>query len=127
LGLDFINDLRPVSYKWINGGTKVVRQVYLDENGNELPDNQVTPESKARPSRIITEDVSGNRTHWGLIAQEVKETLDKTGVDFGGWILSDMNNVNSTQHINYSEFIAPLIKAVQELSAELEAVKSKLQ
>jgi len=127
LGLDFINDLRPVSYKWISGGTKVVRQVYLDENGNELPDTQVTPESKASPGRIITEDVPGNRTHWGLIAQEVKETLDKTGVDFGGWILSDMNNVNSTQHINYAEFIAPLIKAVQELSAQLEAVKSKLQ
>jgi hypothetical protein len=126
LGLDFINNLRPVSYKWISGGKQVIRQVYVDANGNEISEGQNIPNGST-PGRIITKDVPGKRTHWGLIAQEVKEVLDKNGVDFGGWVQSDITDPNSTQHINYMEFISPLIKAVQELSAEVEALKSKLQ
>lgn len=123
LGLNFINTLRPVSYKWIEGGNKVIRQIYLDKDGNEIPEGQQIPDD-ATPGRIITESVQGTRTHWGLIAQEVKAAVDAAGVDFGGWVLTNKDNPDSQQALRYDQFIAPLIKAVQELStrvAELEA------
>ena len=112
LGLDFITSLRPVSYKFKVGGNIVSEK---DENG--LP--------------IKIEPKAGIRTHFGLIAQEVKSAIPD-GVDFGGWILTDKNNPDSEQGLRYEEFIAPLIKAIQqqqkqieELSAEVTALKSK--
>ena len=64
--------------------------------------------------------MAGVRKHYGLIAQEVKEALDKAGVeDFGGWV----NQEDNTQALRYEEFIAPLIKAVQELSARIKAIE----
>lgn len=124
LGLNFINALRPVSYKWVEGSNKVIRQVYLDKDGNEIPENQPIPDD-ATPGQIITEPVQGKRTHWGLIAQEVKEAVDAAGVDFGGWILTDKDNPDSQQALRYDQFIAPLIKAVQELSARIAELEAK--
>jgi hypothetical protein len=123
LGLGFINDLRPVSYKWISGGTEVIRQVYLDADGNEIPEGDPIPDG-ATPGRIITEDRPGERTHWGLIAQEVKASADKAGVDFAGWVLTDKRDPDSQQAIRYDQLICPLIKAVQELSAEVASLKA---
>jgi len=104
LGLEFINKLNPVSYKWIEGGRVVVSR---DELGNET-----------------TEPVPGQRTHHGLLSQEVKAALPD-GVDFGGWVLTDKENPDSQQALRYDQFIAPLIKAVKELSAKVEALESK--
>ena len=109
LGLDFINALRPVSYKFTVGGTRVVDQEYHD----------------GIPGAVVTEGVPGARTHWGLIAQEVKAACDAAGVDFGGWLLTDKNDPDSRQALRYDQFIAPLIKAVQELTARVEALEAK--
>ena len=105
LGLSFINKLKPVSYKF-NGKT---------------------------------------RTHYGLIAQDVETTLD--GKDFAGFIKSDIpeikyeekedlpsgksvGDVKTAAHtsygLRYNEFIGPLVKAIQELSTEVETLKTKV-
>lgn len=84
LGLTFINDLVPKSYK------------YQGEN----------------------------QTRHGLIAQEVKAVIDQHGAEFAGWVESD--DVDKTQHLIYSEFIAPLIKSVKELKTEIENIKKHL-
>lgn len=95
LGLNFINSLNPVKYKYIVGDTVTT----FDPEGNQIE----TP-------------VAGVRTHYGLIAQEVKEAVDGSGVeDFGGWILKE----DESQGLRYEQFIAPLIKAVQELSTRV--------
>ena len=120
LGIDFIKSLNPVSYKWKSGGNKVVKVVYRDSNGNEVD----ATSQDATPAEIITEQISGTRTHYGLLAQEVKAALPE-GVDFGGWVLTDKENPDSQQALRYDQFIAPLIKAVQELSAKVEALESK--
>ena len=70
--------------------------------------------------------IEGNRTHYGLIAQEVKSVLDASGVaDFGGWLISDVNDLEGTQALRYEEFISPLIKAVQELTARVKLLEEK--
>ena len=60
--------------------------------------------------------------HYGLIAQEVKAAMDKLSIsDFGGW--HEIPDGVKQQGIAESMFIYPLIKAVQELSAEVEKLK----
>lgn len=121
LGLGFINALRPVSYKFIVGGTDVVRQVYRDANGNECEYDA----EGATPAEIITIDKPGTRTHWGLLSQEVKSVVDAYGVDFAGWVLTNKDDPSSQQALRYDQFIAPLIKAVQELSNRVNELEGK--
>jgi len=105
LGSDFIKSLRPVSYKWIEGGK--VDSGERDEDGN-----------------YIYESVPGTRTHWGFIAQEIKEAVDAAGVDFGGWVLTEKDDPDSQQALRYDQFIAPLTKALQEALIKIEALEA---
>ena len=62
---------------------------------------------------------------YGFIAQEVKQALDNHNVtDFNGWHVVD--NDDAIQGISYEMFVMPLVKAVQELSAENAALKARL-
>lgn len=63
----------------------------------------------------------GNRTHFGLIAQQVKGAMDKNGVeDFAGWTLADSADPDSEQGLRYEQFVPILIRAVQERAAKIE-------
>ena len=102
LGLDFINDLRTVTYQWrpSNEIPKELTSVYNEENQRNLKD-----------------------TMHGFIAQEVKVALDKAGVDtFAGWKLDERDG--ETQRTSREMFVMPLIKAVQELSAKVTALEN---
>lgn len=92
LGLDFINSVRPVEYKWAK------------RDGSN----------------------TGNRYHQGVIAQEVKEVMDQLDTDFGGFIDQRVNGGEDKMMIRYNEFIAPLIRSVQELSAKVEYLEGRL-
>jgi hypothetical protein len=115
LGLSFINKLRPVSYKFIIGQNVEVK----DEDGNVIKDADGKPSYVSEP---------GLRHHYGLISQEVKQAItESTGKDFAGWTLGDKDDPESLQGLRYSEFIAPLIKAVQELSARVAELEQNSQ
>lgn len=146
LGLAFINKLRAVDYKWD------MREDYKDSpesmpKAPEIPDEDATDEAKEayelakaefekerdawlEKNKLsnITRDGSKKRNRWhhGVIAQEVKATMDKLGVDFGGYQDHSMSDGDDVLSIGYDELIAPLIKAVQELSAEVYSLKSEL-
>ena len=105
LGTEFVKSLRPVSYKWIEGGKRHTGE--YDEDNN-----------------WVYESVPGQRTHWGFIAQEVKQAVDDAGVDFGGWVLTDKDDPDSEQALRYDQFIAPLTKALQEAIAKIETLET---
>jgi hypothetical protein len=109
LGLDFILSLRPVDFKWD----------YRDSYREVDNDGNVT---------ILPKDGSRKRArfHHGLIAQEVKAACDAAGVDFGGYQDHSVKGGDDVLSIGYEELIAPLIKAVQQLSAEVAELKSKI-
>ena len=109
LGLDFILSLRPVDFKWDHRDS--YREVDNDGNVTILPKDG----SRKR-----------NRFHHGLIAQEVKAACDAAGVDFGGYQDHSIKGGDDVLSIGYEELIAPLIKAVQQLSAEVAELKSKI-
>ena len=105
LGLDFINDLRTVRFQW--------------KPSNEFPKewNDYSEENTMNLNAIMH----------GFIAQEVKEALDKHASDddkkFSGWKEGEDGMQNTSREM----FVIPLIKAVQELSAQVEELKEKLK
>ena len=111
LGLEFINALHPVDYKYD------YRECY-DVVSIESPVNKITSFPKDGSKKR-------NRFHHGLVAQEVKQVLDKLGIDFGGYQDHKINGGCDVLTLGYTEFIGPLIKAVQELSKRVEELEGK--
>ena len=107
LGLDFINELRTVTYNWKAS----------DKVDTSLPgyiDADTTNFDKLCKDTSVTMN--------GLIAQEVKAALDKVGADaskYAVWSTDD----DGIQRISESSFVMPLIKAVQELSAKVKELE----
>ncbi len=95
-GLEFINQLRPVSY--------VVDTAKLNERrGIEVSSNDEQAERKS-----------------GFISQEVEALVNKGGYPFSG--VGRPDNLETDNYtLAYAEFVVPLTKAVQELSAMVEA------
>ena len=106
LGLDFIKKLRPVDFKWD----------YREDYSEIQEDGSIVKHEKDGSKK-------GKRFHHGLIAQEVQEVIEETGKDFGGFQDHSVSGGSDVLSLGYEELIAPLIKAVQELSAELAEVK----
>jgi hypothetical protein len=110
-GLDFIKQLRPVTYKW-----------------------KETPDDSNRGSKR-----AGVRTHHGFIAQEVEETLGEEATNDALWYKEHINAREESTGIDgivdpaveehdeyglrYEEFLAPIVKAIQELAARVEALE----
>ena len=65
----------------------------------------------------------GRRVHLGLIAQEVKKVADDLGIDFAAYVY----DAESDRHgLRYDQMIAPLIKAVQEIAAQQDALGARI-
>ena len=117
LGLAAVIALRPRRWKAKTGG-------HVKTGKERRP-------SSSRPGRHETVDVfeprPGRRTHYGLVAQEVKEAFDGLGItDFAGWVIGDPSDPDSTQGLRYDQFVGILVKAVQELAAVNQALKDRL-
>lgn len=73
----------------------------------------------------------GKRTHFGLVAQDVEETMTELGMtdmDFGGLCKDKKENSDEyTYGLRYEEFIAPLIKTVQMQQEEIDGLKSEIK
>jgi hypothetical protein len=116
-GLSFINDLRPVTFKW--------------KKEKDLPsDHEAYVEGS--DTRVM---LSTGETNHGFIAQEVKAAIDahseiKDGFkmwseeqryDIDGNIIED-----GRQRVAPSELIPVLTKAVQELSAQITTLQNEV-
>jgi hypothetical protein len=99
-GLAFITKLRPVTY-----------HMNMDVFNSFLhtPDRFRSKEKEAERSQEI-------RT--GFIAQEVEKAAQQVGFDFDG--VEKPQNENDYYSLRYSEFVVPLVKAVQELNDSLK-------
>ena len=148
LGLDFVKSLRPVDFKWDmredyrqEAPVPVMKPVALKYDATEEEKTKYDQDLFAYNSYVAAKDKwledvklanithdgskSRNRFHHGLIAQEVRDLLQSKGIDFGGFQDHKVNGGDDVLSIGYVELIAPLIKAVQELSAEIEELKLK--
>jgi len=107
LGLAFINSLVPIDYKW-------------DMREDYRKPNQKLAEIKKDGSK------KRGRYHHGFGASSVKDTMDALGVDFGGYQDHKIAGGEDVLSLGYDEFIAPMVKAIQELSARVEILQEQL-
>ena len=80
-GLDFVSKIKPVEYKWKNGGD--------------------------------------NKKHWGFIAQDIEDIMPEQY----GAVISSNTGVKS---LAYTELIAPMAKAIQELQQQVQDLQQRL-
>ena len=121
MGLDFINELDTKiynfkSYKELDKSDPQISHYKPLEYGEDGHDGATQTEDDI-PKNLA------NKKGWqrGLIAQDVKATLDKYGHEnFKGW----GEDKHGVQEIYLEQFIVPLIKAVQELSEEVKILKN---
>jgi hypothetical protein len=76
---------------------------------------------KLRPVSYQMKNLDDSRTNWGFIAQEIEEIVGTENA-----ILTVGGDKDRTLGLRYTDFVAPLVKAVQEQQQEIEELQSKL-
>ena len=66
------------------------------------------------------------RYHHGVLAQEVQQVIQQTGIDFGGFQDHSIKGWEEAMTVGYIEFIGPMIKAIQELSQKNQELENKI-
>ncbi len=64
------------------------------------------------------------RYHHGFLAQEIEGVIAATGVDFGGFQDHALNGGEDLRTLGYIEFLAPVVRAVQELADRLDLLEA---
>ena len=105
-GLSFIDDLRPVTFKW--------------ESKNALADS--LPQYNADSSDPV---YGVGKAHHGFIAQEVKTIIDDHSEVANGHNIW-RQDPDGTQQLAPSALVPMLVKAIQELSAKNTDLESRL-
>lgn len=110
LGLDWIMGLKPIQGRWD------MREDYTERNDDG------TTTWYPRDGRM-----KRNRLHQWFGAQDVAALCKEKGVDFGG--LQDHNILDGEDvlSLGYDEFIPPIVKAMQEQNARLDAQDDRLK
>lgn len=109
-GLDFINRLRPVTYQLD------VRRLSQDTGEDHGERNIYIDQAFQEKEEVM---------YSGFIAQEVEEAAAHVGFTFSG--VDKPRNEHGPYGLRYATFVVPLVKAVQELNAENQMLKSILQ
>ncbi len=117
-GLEFINELKPVTYNYdIHKLNDYIRPVKKEssENIQQSKSDKVQEDAIVKKEKIV---------YTGFIAQEVEKAADKTGYNFSG--VYKPQNDKDPYGLSYADFVVPLVKAVQELSKENDELKARL-
>lgn len=107
-GLDFIMKLKPVTYRF---DTRKFQSHLSKESIENIPASEFD-----RASAIV-------RT--GFLAQDVEKAASETGYDFDGIHVADPSNPSDNYSLAYSQFVMPLVKAVQEQQDEIENLRAQ--
>jgi trimeric autotransporter adhesin len=108
-GIDFIMQLRPVTYHL---NVSSLSKKLNEGRGREL--------DRYSLQAIADKEIM---LQTGFVAQEVEAVADKMGYDFSG--VDRPKNENDLYALRYAEFVVPLVKAVQEQQAIIEALKQQ--
>ncbi len=130
-GLDFIMQLRPITYNLNATGL----DAFLHTNNtsrvnNQKASNRDSKESgqsndaaaKAVYNKALQEKETAVCT--GFVAQEVEVAANKMGFNFSG--VDAPKNENDVYSLRYAEFVVPLVKAVQEQQAIIKDLQKQI-
>lgn len=118
-GLDFIMKLQPVTY---NVNLDVADKILM----TDMPESKLKEyDFETLPVDKKAREVKEKRVYTGFIAQDVEKAAKSIGYDFSGVDATDSDN--SLYGLRYSEFVVPLVKAVQELSEQNVSLKEQVE
>ena len=103
-GLAFINKLEPVTFT-----------MDLDA----LDQLQGIPKKSSTPGEMKIRAAQQEHIHSGFIAQDVEKAAQSIGYEFCGLDVDNSNN--NLYGLRYSKFVAPMVRAIQELSKQNDA------
>ena len=132
--VDNVADLGDSSLRWDDVRATNGTIVTSDRNEkNTITDSDLGLDFVKRLSPKSYKFNGKTRTHYGLIAQDIETVLSdisKSTTDFAGFIKDDISEEQDGSELRYglryTEFVSPLIKAIQELSAKIEELESKI-
>ena len=107
-GLSFINDLRPVTFKW--------------KKEKDIPsDHRSFVEGSE--TRVMC---SNGETNHGFIAQEVKAAIDAHSEIQDGFKMWSADPIDGRQRVGETSLVPILVKAIQEQNALIEALTARV-
>ncbi|MFZ1800971.1 MAG: tail fiber domain-containing protein [Chitinophagaceae bacterium] len=117
-GLNFINQLKPVTYNYdihkLND--------YIQPGGkDDKMKNENTEVAKINEDAIINKE---KKLYTGFLAQDVEKAANKIKYDFSG--LYKSHNDRDPYALSYADFVVPLVKAVQELSVQNDSLSAQV-
>jgi len=110
-GLEFIQQLNPVTYN-----IKVNELNEFIYGKEKFAANNKMQKAIAKKEGIVES---------GFIAQEVEAAAKALNYDFDGVEVPE--NETQTYRLSYSQFVVPLVKAVQEQQEQIEALKAEIE
>ena len=121
-GLAFINSLQPVTYNLDLDAMDDLLKIDKTRKNNSDTLALPLPQELIERERA-TREAQERRIHTGFVAQDVEKTAKSIGYDFSG---VDMDE-SGVYALRYSEFVVPLVKAVQELSEQNDRLLQKIE
>lgn len=108
-GIDFIKKLRPVTYYVDHEAMNVYLKVSKGKDGAER--TSTNGQNTYKPEYVKSLES-------GFMAQEVEQAAKELGYEFNG--VDAPKNEKDYYGLRYSQFVVPLVKAVQELNEKVE-------
>ncbi len=116
-GLVFINKLKPVSYnideEVLN---KIIQRPEIKDKDGKIIKSSAPDLAAAKANAAIV--------YTGFIAQDVEKAAKSLNYDFNG--VDAAKNSKDLYGLRYAEFVVPLVKAVQELSAKNDDLQNQI-
>jgi hypothetical protein len=112
-GLAFIKKLRPVIYQY---NTQLMDKEWMKSEFDTMV--------KHNPQLLKDYEKASTIRYSGFIAQEVELAAKESNYDFNG--VSKPENTDGHYGLNYSEFVVPIVKSVQELQVIIDDQKQRI-
>ncbi|HYK45391.1 MAG TPA: tail fiber domain-containing protein, partial [Parafilimonas sp.] len=116
-GIEFINKLQPITYNLdLEAADKII----------DLPQRKAKDGKTIQPSNFEADARKAKEqiVYTGFIAQDVEKAAKSLNYDFSG--VDKPDNANTLYGLRYSDFVVPLVKAVQELSAKNDDLQKQI-
>jgi len=107
LGLDFVDTLTPIEFKWEDGGVRT----HLGFSAQDIKEKLI--------------DYKGKSQNYAMYTQGSYQTIDEE-YDEEGNLIEDLPDDFESYGLRYNELIPVLTKAIQELSAKNDELESRL-
>lgn len=123
--MDMGSSMRPWNKIWAAYTSIQASDMRLKQNINTLdPKESQNLILNLNPVKYQFINNEHGRYHWGFIAQEVGEVLEKVGIDsndFSGYVVD-----NDKYFLSYAEFIAPMVSTIQTQQSKIDKLESQV-